>query len=140
MAQPQANENKPFFDFDIRPQAVDRWIKDLPRGSVGKTGELIFKALHGIKLQQIRPEDRFRVLESLRDSVHYATTNMNKNINGVAYPFPDRLLRIASASKSIYDHMAQGYMKVFHDLQKQNSMFVEKKMLATAIHRTITYI
>lgn len=127
-------------DFDARPQAVERWVAVLPRGSVGKTAELISRALQDINRQKLKANDRFQALELLCTSVHYATSNMNKHINGVAYPLPDKIIRIASACQSIIDHMAQGYMKVFHDLQKQNSLLVDKTMLTTAIHRSIIFI
>lgn len=126
--------------FDIRPQAVERWLRELPRGSVGQTGQLVFNALQDIQRQDIKANDRFRVLEALRDSVHYATSNLNKHVYGVAYPLPEKVMRIASACQSIHDSMAQSYLSVFHDLQKQNSLFVDKRMLTTAIHRAIVYI
>ena len=127
-------------DFDTRPQAIEHWVSVLPRGSVGKTAELISKALQNIDSQKLKASDRFQALELLRASVYYATSNMNKHIDTVAYPLPDKIIRIASACQSIIDHMAQGYMKVFHDLQKQNSLLVDKKMLTTAIHRSIIFI
>ncbi len=140
MAYPQSQAEQPLEDFDTRPQAIERWLEELPRGSVGKTSELIFKALQNIDRQELKANDRFRVLEAMRDSVHYVTTNMNKHITGVAYPLPDKVMRIASACQTIYDTMTQGYMKVFHDMQKQNSLFVDKKNLATAVHRSIVFI
>jgi len=139
MAQPHPKTD-PADDFDARPQAIAHWVEALPRGSVGKTSELIFKALQNIDSQKLKAGDRFRTLELLRDSVHYATNNMNKHISGVAYPLPDKVIRIASACQTIYDNMAKGYMKVFHSLQKQNSLMVDKSMLTTAIHRSIVFI
>ena len=144
MAQPEPNTNNradnPQPIFDIRPQAVERWVSELPRGSVGKTGQLVFNALQTIQGQDIKASDRFRVLETVRDSVHYATSNLNKHVCGVAYPLPDKVMRIASACQSIHDSMAQGYLTVFYDLQKQNSLFVDKRMLTSAIHRAMVYI
>jgi len=140
MMHPQSQAEHPVEDFDVRPQAIERWLKELPRGSVGKTSELIFKALQNIDSQELKGTDRLRVLETMRDSVHYVTSNMNKHVTGVAYPLPDKIMRIASACQTIYDNMAQGYTKVFHDLQKQNSLFVDNKILTTAVHRSIVFI
>ena len=140
MAQPQINSDKPTSKFDTRPQAVENWLKSLPRGSVGKTGELIFSALQDIATQNLKANDRFRVLEALRNSVHYATSNLNKHVQGIAYPLPDKVIRIASACQTMNDYMANGYINIFHELQKQNSLFVDKRMLTTAIHRAMNYI
>ncbi len=126
--------------FDCRAQAIDKWLENLPRASVGKTAELVYKALQSIQMQTLRPADRFASLEKLRETVNYVTTNMRKHFGGLAYPLPDKIMLIASAAQSINDYMARGYIQVFHELQKQSFLFVDRKTLVTTIHRAITYL
>lgn len=126
--------------FDCRPQAIEKWLENLPRASVGRTAEMLYKALQDIYLQELKPAERFRTLEALRETVHYVTDNMRKHFHGLAYPLPKKIMLIASAVQSIYDYMAKGYRQVFHDLQKQNFLFVDKKILATTVYRSITYL
>ena len=125
---------------DFRPQAVESWVRHLPRGSVGKTSELIYKALHQISEQQMRPADRFRVLESLRNSVEYSTANMLKHIEGARNPLPDKAILISNALHAIYNYMTQGYRTVFVEMKKQNFLFIDKNILATSLHRAIRYL
>ncbi len=134
----QANNKSSQIDF--RPQTIEHWINNLPRGSVGKTSELIYKALQQINEQEMKPADRFRILESLRESVNYATVNLSRHVNGVNYPLPEKIVLIASACHSIYNHMTQGYYSVFHEIKDQNILFIDKAMLATTIHRTVKYL
>jgi len=136
MSQPMNNQSGLF---DFRPQAVENWANKLPRGSVGKTSELIYRALHQINEQTMKPGDRFRILESLRDSVHYVTVNMGKHIKG-SYPLPEKIVLIASACQAIFSHMTDGYCSVFQELKQQNVIFVDKIMLNTSIHRSLRYL
>ena len=138
MTQPQLQPQPA--PFDCRAQAVDKWLENLPRASVGKTAELLYKALQSIQLQTLRPADRFATLEKLRETVNYITTNMRKHFGGLAYPLPDKVILIASAAQSLNDYMAKGYVQVFHELQKQNFLFVDRKILVTTIHRAISYL
>ena len=126
--------------FDCRPQAIEKWLENLPRASVGRTAELLYKALQDIYLQDLKAAERFRTLEALRETVHYVTANMRKHFSGLAYPLPKKIMLIASAVQSIFDYMAKGYSQVFHDLQKHNFLFVDKKMLTTTVYRSITYL
>jgi len=125
---------------DFRPQTIEHWVNNLPRGSVGKTSELIYKALQKINNQDMKAADRFRILESLRESVNYATVNLSRHIKGTNYPLPEKIVLIASACHSIYNNMTQGYYSVFQEIKDQNILFIDKNMLATAIHRAIKYL
>mgnify|MGYP000585565480 CR=1 FL=1 len=125
---------------DLRPQKIVNWINELPRGSVGKTSELIYKALLQINRQEMKPADRFRVLESLRESVHYVTMNLSRHLNGTSYPLPEKIVQIASACHSIHNNMTLAYYRIFDELKDQNILFVDKGMLNTAIHRSLKYL
>ncbi len=137
MSQPASNESS---QIDLRPQTIDRWINDLPRGSIGRTSELIYKALQQINQQEMKAADRFRVLESLRESVHYVTVNLSQHLNGTSYPLPEKIVQIANACHSIYNNMTRGYYSIFNEIKDQNILFVDKGMLNTTIHRSIKYL
>ncbi len=139
MLMPQLANNQSS-QIDLRPQKIGNWINSLPRGSVGKTSELIYKALLEINRQEMKATDRFRVLESLRESVHYVTENMSSHLNGTSYPLPEKLVQIANACHSIYNNMTSGYYRVFDEIKDQNILFVDKGMLNTSIHRSINYL
>lgn len=126
--------------FDTRPQALAQWINNLPRGSIGKTAEMLYKALSLINTQTMKPASRFKTLETLRPSIHYVTFNMHKHMNGNIQPLNNKIMQVASASRAIFDLMSNGYRNIFHELQKHNSLFVDKKMLCTSLHRATTYI
>lgn len=138
MNQPQRDPQPA--PFDCRLQAIDKWIENLPRASVGKTAELIYQALQSIQMQSLKAVDRFAALEKLRETVSYITGNMSKHFHALAYPLPDKVMLIASACQSMNDYMAKGYSTVFHELQKQNPLFVDRRMLLTTMHRAITHL
>lgn len=126
--------------FDCRPQAIEQWLEDLPRASIGKTAEMLYRALHDIDAQKLKAAERYATLEKLRETVNYVGVNMRKHFVGLAYPLPEKTMRIAAASKVMYELMARGYRQVFYELQKQSFLFVDKKTLVTTVHRSIGYL
>ncbi len=130
----------PQHTFDCHPQRVAKWLEELPRGSVGRTAEHIYNALKDINSQTLKASDRFHVLEALRSNVDFVTTNMEEHISSSMNLFADKTMMVTLACQSILEHMANGYIMVFHELQKHNSLFVDKKMMATTVYRAMRLI
>ena len=125
---------------ELKPNSVQNWINDLPRASIGKTGELVYKLLRDVSQQDMKPSNQFEVVELIREPLHYVTTNMRKRIAGANYPYSEKTLKVIDGCQTLYEYATHAYITIFHNLQKQNSLFTDKRMLSTTLHRAISYI
>ncbi len=126
--------------FDTRPRAVQEWIESLPRASVGRCAQMIYAMLHETNKLDIRFQDRIAMLEALRESVQYVALGMQKHYTSVAFPLPDKSIKIASATREIYAMMATGYQIGIEDLLSNSMLMLDKTKLTTYLHRAISYL
>ena len=125
--------------FNIRPKKVEQWLNDLPRANLGETARLLYDALLDTNQTIYSHQDRLRFLESLRDPVQYVTDSLKKHFIGASYPLPIKNQKIAAATREIQAAMATGYKIALNDLIENSFLFTDKKLLATLLHRAITY-
>ena len=125
--------------FNIRPKKVEQWLDDLPRANLGETARLLYDALLNVNQTHYSYQDRLRFLESLRDPVQYVTDSLKKHFIGASYPLPVKNQKIAAATREIQAAMATGYKIAISDMLANSFLFTDKKLLATLLHRAITY-
>ncbi len=125
--------------FNIRPKKVEQWLEDLPRANLGETARLLYDALLDANQTIYSYQDRLRFLESLRDPVQYVTDSLKKHFIGASYPLPVKNQKIAAATREIQAAMATGYKIAISDMLERSFLFADKKLLATLLHRAITY-
>ena len=125
--------------FDIRSRKVEQWIETLPMVNLGETARLIYAALTETNSLNYPHHDRYLFLEQLREPVQYVTDSMKKHFVGVTFPLPEKNHKVAAATREILSAMATAYKIAIEDLSNNNLLFPDKKLLATLIHRAITY-
>ncbi len=125
--------------FDIRPKKVEQWLGDLPRANLGETARLLYDALLNVNQTIYSYQDRLRFLESMREPVQYVTESLKKHFIGASYPLPVKNQKIAAATREIQVTMATGYKIAISDMLTSTFLFTDKKLLATLLHRAITY-
>lgn len=126
-------------NFDIRGRKVEQWINTLPMVNVGETARLIYAALTETNTLNYSPHDRYSFLEQLREPVQYVTDSMKKHFVGVTFPLPEKNHKVAAATREILSSMATAYKIATEDISKNSLLFTDKKLLATLIHRAISY-
>lgn len=126
-------------DPDIRSKAVAAWISALPAADAGKTAQHLYAFLSSINKLQFRPQDRFTCLETLRETLHFVTENLQIHFLNVDFPLPEKSYQIACASRKLYATMATAYMIAAEDIASSSILFRDKNLLAEAIHRAISY-
>ncbi len=125
--------------FTIRPKKVEQWLEDLPRANLGETARLLYDALLDVNRTIYSYQDRLRFLESLREPIQYVTDSLKKHFIGASYPLPVKNQKIAAATREIQAAMATGYKIAISDMLQNSFLFTDKKLLATLLHRAITY-
>lgn len=127
-------------DFDFRAANLEKWIEELPRGSVGETGQLLHEKLIELNSLNIKFQERMNCLELFREPVQYVTDSIKKHFIYTTFPISQRVWRSAVACRSIHAALANGYKIAAHDISHANILFYDKKLLVTAIHRAVSYI
>ncbi len=125
--------------FNIRPKKVEQWLEDLPRANLGETARQIYDVLQEVNRTRHAYQERMRFLETLRDPVQYVTDSLKKHFIGASYPLPVKNQKIAAAAREIQAAMATGYKIAISDMLEKSFLFTDKKLLATLLHRAITY-
>jgi len=134
-------QRKPGRDsFDTRPRQVERWITQLPMGNVGETARLVYGALHESNRLRVPWDERYRLLEALREPVGYIGQALHKRFTGVTFPLQPKTQRIANLATELYGEMALGYKLAITDMLARNFLFRDRKALAVMLHRTLRYL
>ncbi len=131
---------RPANAFDIRPKKVEQWLTELPMANVGETARQIFGVLTETNRYTLPAQDRLRLLETLREPVHYLTETFKKHFVGVSFPLPAKNRQIAALTRELYTEMATGYKTALQDSLARTGLFRDNKTLALLVHRAITYL
>lgn len=124
-------------DFDTSAGAVKQWVDDLPLIDPDKTGKLLADALDRLNTLEIRPQERFEVMELLITPVLCVTDARKKSFLGKPIPLTGKALETATAAIDMCRRMAKGYEIIAKGLQTDAA---GKALLATAIHRALRYL
>ncbi len=134
-------QHKPGRDsFDTRPRQVEGWIGQLPMGNVGETARLVYGALHESNRLRVPWDERYRLLEALREPVGYIGQALHKRFTGVTFPLQPKTQRIANLATELYGEMALGYKLAIEDMLTRNFLFRDRKALTVMLHRTLRYL
>ncbi|WP_127477592.1 hypothetical protein [Sulfurivermis fontis] len=126
--------------FDTKPRKVEAWISQLPMGNVGETARQVFGALHESNRLRIGWNERYRLLEALREPVAYVGQALNKRFTGLTFPLQPKTQRIANLAIELYSEMALGYKIAIEDMLARNFLFRDRKALTVMLHRALRYL
>lgn len=126
--------------FDLRPGAVNAWIKDLPLASIGETARRLFGALTQTNRTRITPAERFRFIEQLREPVDYVLKGMEKHYVGVSLPLPEKNARIALLSKSMLMELVIGYKLILTEGLNSDDARLNRHQTTLCLYRALSYL
>ena len=124
-------------DFDTNPEAVRRWVEDLPLINTDRAREMLEQALKQINTLDIHPLDRNEGLELLSTPVLCVADALKNDFIGQQIPLPDRHLAKARQCLELYNQIAIGYEIMAADLRRTAGT---QPGMAAAIHRAMRYI
>lgn len=127
---------------DIRPRMIEEWINGLPLANLGETSRQVYELLTEINTLAIARDDRLRVLEQLRPTVHYIADALRKHYIGQPFPLSMKARKVASLTREILAAMAIGYKIIITETAAApgNGGRSEDKALLTALHRAFRYL
>lgn len=134
-------QHKPGRDsFDTKPRKVETWISQLPMGNVGETARQVFGALHESNRLRISWDERYRLLEALREPVGYIGQALHKRFTGLTFPLQPKTQRIANLATELYSEMALGYKIAIEDMLARSFLFRNRRALTVMLHRALRYL
>lgn len=127
---------------DIRPKMIEEWINGLPLANLGETSRQVYELLTEINALAIARDDRLRVLEQLRPTVHYIADALRKHYIGHPFPLTLKARKVAYLTREILAAMATGYKIIITETAASptNGGRSEDKVLLTALHRALRYL
>lgn len=122
-------------DIDIKPKKIAAWIKALPMANTEATTQQLYDLLSKVNRTPLSAQDRYKLMEQLREPISYCTNSLKKNFTGKSFPLSPKSERLSEKSFSLLTETATGYKIAIVDLLSENR--VEKKILAYCVHRTM---
>ncbi|MCW9025547.1 MAG: hypothetical protein OQK73_12815 [Gammaproteobacteria bacterium] len=125
---------------DFNPSSIEEWVANLPRASAGTCAQNIYQLLKVTNSQKMRAQERFQMLEAIREPIQYVRKLMEKHYINSDMPLPEKSLRIAQVNKALHLKMSIAYMMIFEEESKRSTLFSDKKRMTRVIHRAMTYM
>lgn len=126
--------------FDTRPAQVEAWVANLPLANIGETSRRLFGALVETNALDFPVEQRFRMLELFRTSIHHVCMAMKIHFVGKPFPLSDKARQIIQLSQVLMTQMALGYRIVIEDSSDKRGLLRDNKQPLIATHRALTYL
>ncbi len=97
--------------FDPRPTQVAQWIRDLPLANLGESSRCLYEALNETQSLDLPGDQRFRLLEQLREPIDAVLEAMKAHYVNKPFPLPEKGLQTVALSQALMRQMALGYRK-----------------------------
>jgi len=122
---------------NTKPDAVRKWVDELPLANPEKARELLEKTLIQINLLSLPAGNRYEALELLVNPVWCAAEAMRKVFLEKPLPLKGKYLLLATQTIELSNQMATGYRILADDACLDNS---HSPYLTLAIHRSLRYL
>lgn len=128
-----------YYPLDLRSDSVEEWVAGLPLANLGETCRLIFASLTEINGAEFSSTQRFKALESLRETLQYLINALKQRFIGNALPLPEKSRRVATLLCEMQFEMARGYQITAQQLLTQTGIRQDIDVLVAALHRSLYY-
>lgn len=122
-------------DIDTRPKAIEAWIKALPMADTSTTTQQLYSLLSRTNKITLSAQDRYKLMEQLRETISYCTNSLKKNFVGQSFPLSPKNERFTEKTFLLLTEAANGYKIAIVDLLSENR--VEKKIISYCVYRAI---
>ncbi len=126
--------------FDSRPKQVEAWIAALPMANTGESVRQIYTVLCEMNRLVISAQNRYKIMEMLREPVYQITTALKKHYINQNLPLSPKNQKIAELAIQLNSEMATGYKSVIQDKMSKTFSRLSNKTLTVCLHRAIRYL
>ncbi|QKQ27401.1 hypothetical protein [Candidatus Reidiella endopervernicosa] len=126
--------------FDLRPKKVKEWFDALPMANLDEVTRLVSEALSDISTLQIKPSERYKLLEQFHPLIQIISETLQRKFVGRPLPLSDVSNRAYSLLQEINILMAVGYKTVIVQTLTQTGKRIDISMITYATHRNMRYL
>ena len=121
--------------FDTSPQAVDKWLENLPIASIGETARQLYMAMRDVNRQDAVPvKHHFHLLEGISEPLTLILPELFRHYAGKPLPLSEKRRKVADLYTQLLRQAILGYQQVIaHSIEL--SRFGWKKVVTTSVHR-----
>ena len=125
--------------FETDPQAVDKWLENLPIAHVGETARQLYMALRfANKKEDIAVKHHFHLLEGACEPLTLILPELHKHYAGKPLPLSQKRRKVADLYSQLLRQIILGYQQVIaHSIELNR--FGWKKVVTTSVHRIFHY-
>lgn len=103
----------------FKPQAVRRWLDDLPKVSEAQTFDAVFAKLQEVNRVALPPAQRFQLAECFIADVEYLADHLCRRCEQQEFPAAENERRLSARVQDLLAEMAFGYKHVLLGLAGQ---------------------
>lgn len=123
---------------DTTPKAFRAWINQLPMANIGEVSRQLYHAIIELNHLFLAPQHRLQFLELIREKIHYVCGELSRHYLGLAVALSEKQRKIANLSQALQLHLSNGYKLCFLETLDDGGVDKNRKIIATAVHRTIS--
>lgn len=116
---------------------ITKWRDALPMADTGAAAKEIFQMLAEMSKSIIEPQERLRMLESIRSPVKTMSTTLKRHYVEQTEPLSPQKLKIAQLRETLMQAMSDNYKIILDDIITKK--LDDKTMTATTICRILYY-
>ena len=124
-----------FSQFDTKPQAINKWLENLPIASVGETARQLYTVMRNVNRQDDVPvKQHFHLLEGITEPLILLLPELYRHYAGKPLPLSEKRRKVADLYTQLLRQSILGYQQVIaHSIEL--SRFGWKKVVTTSVHR-----
>lgn len=126
-------------DLPTTPRKVKKWLEGLKQANMGDYTRLMYSTLLKLNRTPIPPDDRFEMMELLRQPIRHIFNQLHKQFVNRTLPLPEKSLKIVNLNQTLLNEMATGYKILIFEASNDISK-VDSKDLLIACERTLHYL
>ncbi|TNC82097.1 MAG: GTPase [Oleiphilus sp.] len=120
---------------DHSAAGIEDWTSNLPMANVGETARQLYQGIIEVNKLAMPPATRSQILETLRDPIHFISSELSKHFLNQAIALPEKQQKIANLVQALHIHLATGYKIVMMESLASITNEKVRKNFACASHR-----
>jgi hypothetical protein len=128
--------------FDIRPQALERWVTELPMGDTGEAAQRLYTMLQETNQLKFAAPLRAELLEMVVPAIDSVHSTLLHHYTGLSFPLPQKRIRIAQFSNRLLTEVVVAYQSVLNARENASWLFrmSHHHLWVRSIHRIMVYL
>jgi len=127
---------------DTRPQAVQRWVDELPMGDIGEAARRLYLMLQQTNSLKLEPAVRAELLQAVTPVLETVLDSLVRHYTGLTFPLPQKSVRIAQFANRLLSEAVIAHQAVLNAREGSSWLFrmTHHSLWVVSIHRMIVYL